>query len=105
MLGLTPVEQSHVLHEILQKKLSVKETEAICEDVDGYFAKKAEEVKKATQKEPEKKRVVKTAKDLKVQINTIKQAVKLAKDSGIEVKSHEEKIDDGYKITIELHRK
>ena len=52
-----------------------------------------------------KKRVVKTAKDLKVQINTIKQAVKLAKDSGIQVKSHEEKTDDGYKITIELHRK
>ena len=105
MLGLTPVEQSHVLHEILQKKLSVKETEAICEDVDGYFAKKAEEVKKPAKKEPEKKRVVKTAKDLKVQINTIKQAVKLAKDSGIQVKSHEEKTDDGYKITIELHRK
>lgn len=67
--------------------------------------KKLKKLKSQLKKEPEKKRVVKTAKDLKVQINTIKQAVKLAKDSGIQVKSHEEKTDDGYKITIELHRK
>ena len=54
----------------------------------------------------EAKRVVsRVPKDLKVQINTIKKAVKLAEDSGIKVKVTENKDPDDYKITIELKRK
>lgn len=40
-----------------------------------------------------------------MQINTIKKAVKLAKDSGIKVKVKENNDPDDYKIIIELKRK
>ncbi len=44
-------------------------------------------------------------KDLKVQINTIKRAVKLAKESGIKVNVEENHDPNDYVITIELKRK
>lgn len=42
---------------------------------------------------------------MQVQINTIKRAVKLAKESGIKVKVKENNDPDDYMITIELKRK
>ena len=42
---------------------------------------------------------------LSVQINTIKKAIKMAKDSGMTVKYKEDKKGDSYKITIELLKK
>lgn len=100
LLNLSEKDQGRVVDEILKNNLNVKDTEAIARDVDGYFAKKEKE------KTEEKRRVVnRIPKDLKVQINTIKQAVKLAKDSGIKVKVSENKDPDDYKITIELKRK
>lgn len=98
LVGLSEKDQSRVVDEILKNSLNVKETEAIARDVDGYFAKK--------EKSENKKRVVnRIPKDLKVQINTIKKAVKLAKDSGIKVKVQENNDPDDYRITIELKRK
>ncbi|WP_251717209.1 nucleoid occlusion protein [Lactobacillus agrestimuris] len=100
LLNLSEKDQGRVVDEILKNNLNVKDTEAIARDVDGYFTKKEKE------KTEEKRRVVnRIPKDLKVQINTIKQAVKLAKDSGIKVKVSENKDPDDYKITIELKRK
>lgn len=100
LVGLSERDQSRVVDEILAKNLNVKETEAIAKDVDAYFDQN-DKTKKA--KRP---RVAKRMpKDLKVQINTIKQAVKLARDSGIKVKVKEVKDPDDYKITIELKRK
>ena len=56
--------------------------------MDAYFNPQPKKKEKA-----EQKRVVnRIPKDLKVQINTIKKAVKLAKDSGIKVKIKEDKI-------------
>ena len=76
-----------------------QQTEEIVQDVDAYFNPKPKAKKEA-------KRVVsRVPKDLKVQINTIKKAVKLAEDSGIKVKVTENKDPDDYKITIELKRK
>lgn len=100
LVGLSEKDQSRVVDEILDKNLNVKETEEIVKDVDAYFANQ-------DQAKPEKKKRVahRIPKDLKVQINTIKQAVKLAKDSGIKVKVVEDKNPDDYKITIELKRK
>lgn len=100
LVGLSERDQSRVVDEILANNLNVKETEEIIKDLDEYFAKKNEE------KTEKKKRFAKRMpKDLKVQINTIKQAIKLAKDSGIKVKVKENKDPDDYKITIELKRK
>ena len=100
LVGLSERDQSRMVDEILDNNLNVKETEEIAKDVDGYFKKK-DRVK------PEKRTRVarRMPKDLKVQINTIKQAVKLAKDSGIKVKVQENNDPDDYRITIELKRK
>lgn len=100
LVGLSERDQSRMVDEILDNNLNVKETEEIVKDVDGYFKKK-DRVK------PEKRTRVarRMPKDLKVQINTIKQAVKLAKDSGIKVKVQENNDPDDYRITIELKRK
>lgn len=91
--------KKRVLAEIEAKGLNVKQTEEIAKDVEAYFNPKPKA-------KSEQKRVVnRIPKDLKVQINTIKKAVKLAEDSGIKVKIKEDKNPDDYKITIELKRK
>ncbi len=100
LLNLSNDDQERVLKEIEEKGLNVKQTEEIAKDVDAYFNPKPKE------KETKRERVVKRIpKDLKVQINTIKKAVKLAKDSGIKVKVKENNDPDDYKIIIELKRK
>ena len=100
LLNLSNDDQERVLKEIEEKGLNVKQTEEIAKDVDAYFNPKSKE------KETKRERVVKRIpKDLKVQINTIKKAVKLAKDSGIKVKVKENNDPDDYKIIIELKRK
>lgn len=99
LLNLSDDDQERVLKEIEDKGLNVKQTEEIAKDVDAYFNPKPKE------KETKRERVVKRIpKDLKVQINTIKKAVKLAKDSGIKVKVKENNDPDDYKIIIELKR-
>ncbi|WP_127345781.1 nucleoid occlusion protein [Lactobacillus amylolyticus] len=100
LVGLSERDQSRMVDEILDNNLNVKETEEIAKDVDGYFKKKDQV------KSEKRTRVARRMpKDLKVQINTIKQAVKLAKDSGIKVKVQENNDPDDYRITIELKRK
>lgn len=89
LLALDAGQQGRLLKEILDKDLSVKETEKIAADFDNYFAPK-----KA------KKPTIRYSKDLRVQINTIKQAVKLAKEAGTKVQVKEEKTSDEYTITI-----
>lgn len=99
LIGLSQDDQKRVLAEIEAKGLNVKQTEEIAKDVEAYFNPKPKA-------KSEQKRVVnRIPKDLKVQINTIKKAVKLAEDSGIKVKIKEDKNPDDYKITIELKRK
>lgn len=89
LLALDVDQQGRLLKEILDKDLSVKETEKIAADFDNYFASK-----KA------KKPTIRYSKDLRVQINTIKQAVKLAKEAGTKVQVKEEKTSNEYTITI-----
>lgn len=102
LIGLNDEDQKRVLAEIEEKGLNVKQTEAIAQNVDEYFNPKREKKEK---NKLEQKITSRIPKDLKVQINTIKKAVKLAKDSGIRVKVKEDKNPDDYKITIELKRK
>lgn len=106
LLNLSEEDQDRAVSEIVKNGLTVKETEEMVDDLDGYFASleveaKGEKPKKAAKKKP----VIKTGKDFKVQVNTIKKAIKMAKDSGLKVKYKEDKEQDSYKITIELLRK
>ena len=122
LVNLDEKDQARVLDEIINKKLNVTETEAITSDVDGYFNPKPEPENKETEKtvkkdaskskkftsakkETKTRAMTKMPKDLKVQINTIKRAVKLAEESGIDVTVTENGDPNDYKITIELKRK
>ena len=105
-------DQDTAVSEIIKSGLTVKETEEMIKDLDGYFAaqekekeEELEENKPEQTKKPKKKVQVRTANDFKVQINTIKKAIKMAKDSGMTVKYKEDKKGDSYKITIELLKK
>lgn len=107
LLTLPADEQDRAAEIVVADGLNVKKTEEMVKDIDGYLAAKQEATtapKKVTKKE---KAVVnaKPTKDFKVQINTIKKAIKMAKDSGMDVKYTEDKEQDSYKITIEMLRK
>ena len=86
----------------MAKKAETTTNEEIKEEVMEAEDKKELEVE---EKKPKKKVQVRTANDFKVQINTIKKAIKMAKDSGMTVKYKEDKKGDSYKITIELLKK
>lgn len=88
ILGLSEEDQVKLAEEIVEKGLSVKETE--------------ERAAKLANPKPavKKKAVVRYGRDMQLQINTIKQAVKLAKESGVKVKVTEAKSPDEYQITI-----
>ena len=112
LLALNEEDQDTAVSEIIKSGLTVKETEEMVKDLDGYFAaqekekeEELEENKPEQTKKPKKKVQVRTANDFKVQINTIKKAIKMAKDSGMTVKYKEDKEGDSYKITIELLKK
>ena len=112
LLALNEEDQDTAVSEIIKSGLTVKETEEMIKDLDGYFAaqekekeEELEENKPEQTKKPKKKVQVRTANDFKVQINTIKKAIKMAKDSGMTVKYKEDKKGDSYKITIELLKK
>ena len=107
LLTLSAQEQDRAAEIIVADGLNVKKTEEMVKDIDGYLAAK-QEAKKAPKKAVKKEKAVvntKPTKDFKVQINTIKKAIKMAKDSGMDVKYTEDKEQDSYKITIEMLRK
>lgn len=107
LLTLPAKEQDRAAEIIVADGLNVKKTEEMVKDIDGYLAAK-QEAKKAPKKAAKKEKAVvntKPTKDFKVQINTIKKAIKMAKDSGMDVKYTEDKEQDSYKITIEMLRK
>ena len=89
LLALSSDQQKQALEQILSDKLNVKQTEEL-------VAKLLE----GPAKPKEKRKVFRMSQDMRVQINTIKEAVKLAKQSGIKVKVAEQKDGDEYSITI-----
>ncbi len=105
LVGLSEKDQSRVLDEILAHNLNVSDTEKIVKNVEQYFADKKIEDKEKEQAEKTRRAANRIPKDLKVQINTIKKAIRLAQQSGIKVKFKENNDPDDYMITIELKRK
>ncbi|MCT7785775.1 nucleoid occlusion protein [Lactobacillus iners] len=100
LLTLSASDQDRAVSEIVKKDLTVKETENMAQDIDRYFSNMGQEG--ATKAKASRKVTVKTGSDFTVQINTIKHAIKMVKDSGMIVKQHENKSKDSYKITIEI---
>ncbi|QNQ82809.1 nucleoid occlusion protein [Lactobacillus sp. PV037] len=104
LLKLTPADQERAAQIIIEQHLNVKDTERLVKDIDGFLAEEEKpEVKKKKVKKPTVR--MRTPKDFRLQINTFKEAIEKAKQSGMEVKYKEDKNQDSYTLTIEMLRK
>jgi len=88
-------QQLRVIHEIIEKGLSVKATEEL---IDSILTKKQkDEVKKNTNK-----KFVKAFKDFRIVLNTVKAAVDTMKDSGLPAEYRQVDKGDSIEITITI---
>ena len=85
-------KQVEILKKIVDKKLSVKETEKIVAQLKTPPVKK--EKKKTNRKG--------TALDWRLAENTIKESIKLASENGIELKTSEEDHGEFHRIIIDI---
>nr|WP_321315711.1 nucleoid occlusion protein [uncultured Ligilactobacillus sp.] len=90
LVRLNEEQQKQVLKEILNQHLSVKETE---KKVNRLIVPRMK---------PKKLKIKGVSKDVRLAVNTIKQSVKMVKDTGIKVNVEEETTDDVQKIIIEI---
>ncbi|MUV37940.1 Nucleoid occlusion protein [Lentibacillus sp. JNUCC-1] len=88
-------EQSKVLSVIKEKELNVKETEA-------YIAQLQSKSETKKKKRPKLKGI---NKDIRIAMNTIRQSLNMVSDTGVDVESNEEDLDDYYQITIRIPKK
>lgn len=81
--------------QVIENQLNVRETEEL---VNAHFETEEEE-------KPKKRRKAKfISKDIRIATNTIKQSLQMIKDTGIDVESEEEELDDYYQITIRVKK-
>ena len=107
LLELSEVQQRESLMEIVNRHLTVKQTEEMVAVLTGKavteeeptFTHKPTPVDKPKRKKPSTKGL--TA-DTRVAVNTIKKSVKLIKDNGMKIKSREEDMGDHYQIGIDI---
>lgn len=81
-------------HKVIENDLNVRETEAMIKE---HLAGKDTKPKKRR-----KAQII--SKDVRIATNTIKQSLKMIKDTGIEVESEEEELEDYYQITIRVKK-
>lgn len=86
-------KQELILQEIIDKELNVKETEARIARIRNAQPKK---------KRPKLKGV---NKDMRIAMNTIRQSLSMVSDTGINLETEEEDLDDYYQITIKIPKK
>ncbi|MBO1004164.1 nucleoid occlusion protein [Pseudogracilibacillus auburnensis] len=81
-------------NKIIEKQLNVRETDELIKDFlsDGKTKKKIR---------PKSKFI---SKDVRIATNTIRRSLKMIADTGINVESEEEELDDYYQITIRVKK-
>lgn len=91
LLAVAPEQQVTVLHQIIDRQLTVKETEALIADL-------------APQKTKRRRKVTKQGVngDTRVAVNTIRQSVKMVTDAGLPLTTKEEETADRYRIIIDI---
>ncbi|TRM11052.1 nucleoid occlusion protein [Lentibacillus cibarius] len=90
-----PEKQIKALETILEKELNVKQAEE-------HIAKLSQTGEKPAKKQPKRKGV---NKDVRIAMNTIRQSLNMVSDTGIDVETDEEDLDDFYQITIKIPKK
>lgn len=91
LVRLDAEQQAKVLREILNNHLSVKETE-----------KRVSRLVVPRMRPKNRPQIKGIAKDVRLAVNTIKQSVKMVRDTGIDVKVDEETTDEVQRIVIEI---
>ena len=91
LVRLDSEQQAKVLKDVLNNHLSVKETE-----------KKVNRIVVPRMKPKNRSQIKGVAKDVRLAVNTIKQSVKMVRETGIDVQVEEETTDDVQKIVIEI---
>lgn len=87
-------KQLQLLNEILEKQLNVKQTEE--------RVKELIENKQKKQPKPRKKAI---SKDMRIAVNTIRQSMKMVKETGLSIEMEEEDHEDYYQFLIRIPRK
>lgn len=90
-----PERIEKLLREIIEKELNVKQTEARINQLVEPKKKKAK---------PKFKGV---SKDMRIAMNTIRQSLTMVSDTGVDLETDEQDLDDYYQITIKIpkHKK
>ncbi|TXL63388.1 nucleoid occlusion protein [Cerasibacillus terrae] len=87
--------QLKVLEMILEQHLNVKQTE-----------EKVKDLLQPKEKKPKRRARLKGInKDVRIAMNTIRQSLNMVSDTGIDVESNEEELEDYYQITIKIPKK
>lgn len=87
--------QLHMLNEIIEHDLNVKQTE-----------ERINKLKNPTEKKKAKRIVMKGInKDIRIAMNTIRQSLSMVSDTGIKIESDEQDLDDYYQFTIKIPKK
>ncbi|HIW71160.1 MAG TPA: nucleoid occlusion protein [Candidatus Levilactobacillus faecigallinarum] len=90
LLKLADAQQATILHQVIDRQLTVKETEALIE---------------AQTPQPKRRRKVTKQGvngDTRVAVNTIRQSVKMVTDAGLPLTTKEEETADHYRIIIDI---
>lgn len=90
-----PEKQKHILQLIIDSDLNVKQTEE-------QIAKLDEVVEKKKKQKPVLKGV---NKDIRIAMNTIRQSLNMVSDTGVNVETDEQDLDDYYQFTIKIPKK
>lgn len=90
----TPEKQVEFYEKVIEQHLTVRELDEVIkkENADP-------EEKKKKKKKPKF-----VSKDVRIATNTIKRSLKMISDTGIDVESQEEDLDDFYQITIKVKK-
>lgn len=88
-----PEKQVQLVEEIIEQHLNVKQTEEKIANLNKPKSKK---------KQPRLKGI---NKDIRIAMNTIRQSLSMVSDTGIDVESDEEDLEDYYQITIKIPKK
>ncbi|WP_072891785.1 nucleoid occlusion protein [Ornithinibacillus halophilus] len=87
-------KQLNLLNEILEHELNVKQTED-----------RVATINKPKEKKKPRPKLKGVNKDVRIAMNTIRQSLSMVSDTGIEVESDEQDLDDYYQITIKIPKK
>src|SRR5699024_8608671 len=93
IIKLNEKQQKTYLDKIVNEEINVKELEELVEKT----TKKAKPKKK-----PKKAQII--SKDIRIATNTIKESLKMIENTGINVESEEEELEDYYQVTIRIKK-